>query len=164
MIDLARWCLETATQGTPVLGICFGFQLLGEALGGHVACNPAGPEDGSLGVQLTPEGRRDPLFEGLPDRLVVHQRHSDTLVRGPTDPGVVHLASSGPAPWQAFGWGPNLRAVQFHPEMTAARLETIMAAWQIRGGQTLPSPAAPGVLKNWVRHWITGRSARSLAH
>jgi len=50
----------------PVLGVCFGHQLLGWALGDVVERNPAGPECGVRTVTLTAAGVADPLFAGLP--------------------------------------------------------------------------------------------------
>lgn len=153
MAGLARWALAAADVGIPVLGVCFGHQLLGEALGGRVERNPRGGEYGTISVNLTDEGRRDPLFEGLGDTLEVQATHEDALVRPPTAYGAVRLAGNANTAVQAFGAGPYLRAVQFHPEMSA---EILALKLEVSGVQaeTWPSPHGLRVLRNWDRHWV----------
>lgn len=118
MDALGGWLLSAAAR-IPVLGVCFGHQLLAHALGGRVERNPRGPEAGTCEVTLTPAGRADPLFQRLPARLAVQQSHSDHVSALP--PGAILLAGNGHAPVQAFAHGPRIRAVQFHPELDAAR-------------------------------------------
>ena len=60
---LARMAHEA---GCPVLGICYGAQILAAALGGEVGELEAGVRVGSHEVRLTPQGREDPVFAGLP--------------------------------------------------------------------------------------------------
>lgn len=155
MERLAEWTLEAATKGVAVLAVCFGHQLVGEALGGRVEANPAGPEEGTAAVDLTEAGRRDPLFAGLPPRIAVQQTHRDALVRPPADPAVVLLATGERCAWQAFAWGERLRAVQFHPELRAETLARLLAA---RGtpGEVHPSDHGRRVLRNWDERFVRG--------
>lgn len=109
--DLIR---EAVEAGKPFLGVCLGVQLLATALGAPVyAAEPA--EVGLLEVELTPEGRADPLFAGLDDRFVSLQWHGDTF---DLPEGSVRLASSPPIPNQAFRFGERAYGVQFHLEVT----------------------------------------------
>lgn len=95
----------------PILGICFGHQILAQALGGNVARNPFGREIGTVEVN---KNEHDPLFEGLDDRFVINATHVDSIERRP--PGAKVLASTSLEPTAAFrvgrAWG-----VQFHPEV-----------------------------------------------
>jgi GMP synthase-like glutamine amidotransferase len=72
-------------------------------------------EVGLLPVELTPEGRRDPLFEGLDDQLVSLQWHGDTFE---LPDGAAHLARSPQVANQAFRSGDRAYGVQFHLEVT----------------------------------------------
>ncbi len=151
----ADFCLAAADRGVPVLGVCFGHQLLGEALGGRVERNPAGPERGTVRVRLTAEGRVDPLFAGLPALLEVQATHQDALLEPPTAAGVVRLAENENTAWQAFARGP-IRCVQFHPEMTGRRLAAILAA-RGREGTTRESPHGADLLRRWDEAFVLTR-------
>ena len=115
---LGRWALAMAAH-TPVLAICFGHQLVGEALGGRVEANPKGPEWGTVDVALNDAGRADPLFTDLPDVLRVQALHRDVVLTEPEPHRFTRLAGNDSTPLQAFAVGPWLRAVQFHPELSA---------------------------------------------
>ena len=105
---------EAVEAGRPFLGVCLGVQLLAAALGARVYAAER-PEVGLLEVELTAEGRADPLFAGLDDRLVSLQWHGDTF---DLPAGAVRLARSPTVPNQAFRAGERAYGVQFHLEVT----------------------------------------------
>lgn len=151
---VGRWALAMAAH-TPVLAVCFGHQLVGEALGGRVDLNPRGPEWGTVAVPLTQAGRRDPLFTGLPDTLLVQQLHRDVVLSEP-DPGrFTRLAGTENTPLQAFAVGPWLRAVQFHPELSAEALQVVFDArgWDPTHA-VCKSDHGAAIIANWVRHYV----------
>lgn len=110
----ASWLPEVLRRGTPVLGICYGHQLLAHALGGEVGPNPRGREIGTIDVTLTDEGRRDPLLSHRGPELVVSASHRQSVLRLPA--GARQLASNALDPNQAFAIGARAWGVQFHPE------------------------------------------------
>jgi GMP synthase (glutamine-hydrolysing) len=122
-VAIERWIRELVAARAPFLGICYGHQLLGRAAGGEVGYHPRGREAGTVSVELTLEGGRDPLFDGIPARFAAHATHAQSVLRLP--PGAVHLAFNGFEPNHSFRVGESAWGVQFHPEYT----REIMAAY-----------------------------------
>jgi GMP synthase (glutamine-hydrolysing) len=163
MEALGAWLVAAAAR-TPVLGVCFGHQLLAHALGAAVERHPAGPESGTVEVELTDAGAADPLFDGLPRRVAVQHGHEDHVPELPR--GAVLLARNAHTPVQAFAHGPRIRAVQFHPEFDAARARAFAEAerdWLEAARPGLadaalrsirPTPEATRVLVNWVEGYV----------
>ena len=105
----------------PTLGICLGAQLLAAALGADVYPGPGGKEIGWSPVYAVPDVQAPPWFESVLERgLRVLHWHGDTF---DIPDGAIHLASSAQYPNQAFAVGDYALGLQFHPEVTAERLE-----------------------------------------
>jgi GMP synthase (glutamine-hydrolysing) len=102
---------ELLRSGVPVLGICYGMQLIAHHLGGLVA--PASKRE--YGPALLAVDDPAGLFEGLPAELPVWMSHADHVLRLP--PGFHGLASSSNAPVAAFSDGAGVLGIQFHPEV-----------------------------------------------
>ena len=98
----------------PLLGICFGHQMIAQALGGEVKKNPRGREIGTVRVQRLLD---DPLFAGLPRSFDMNATHVDAVVELP--PHAEVLATTSLDPVAAFRVGDRVKAVQFHPEFDA---------------------------------------------
>ncbi len=114
----AEWLLGAVEQKIPLLGICYGHQLLAHALGGLVGDNPLGREYGTFEVRLTPEAAADPLLCDFPSPLKVHLGHVQSVLRLPE--GARRLAYNDRDENQAFAYGSRAWGVQFHPEFDAA--------------------------------------------
>jgi len=104
---------ELLELGIPVLGICYGMQLMVHELGGKVEQAPAG-EFGRSRLTLSDGGGT--LLEGLPTEQQCWMSHRDTVFEPP--PGFTALASSTESPVAAVEDTPRgLYGIQFHPEV-----------------------------------------------
>ena len=105
--DPAIW-----TGGIPVLGICYGLQLMAHSLGGEVASSTK-REYGPASVQITTE---DGLFRGLDRRQPVWMSHGDRIVRPPV--GFVTTAETETSAFAGLADpARSLYGIQFHPEV-----------------------------------------------
>ncbi len=99
--------------GVPVLGICYGFQLMAAALGGTVARTGTAEYGGTALTVTAPDAA---LFSELPDALSVWMSHGDAVTQEP--PGFHVTARTAATPVAAFEHrGRRLAGVQFHPEV-----------------------------------------------
>ncbi len=128
MLQLGEDLLRVGARGTPVLGVCFGHQLLARAAGGAVAQNPRGREIGTVRVQLTEAGRKDPLFApwAKGHDVEVQATHVDAV--DPLPPGATVLASNENTAAQAFRLSETVAGVQFHPEIWAEAMRDLIAS------------------------------------
>lgn len=162
----AVWLREAAHAGLPLLGICYGHQLIAHALGGEVGWNPHGREIGTVHIDCLTDAGDDPLFTPLPDAFAAHATHLQSVLRLPE--GAVRLARSAQDGCHAFRWGRCAWGVQFHPEFgtrlmhgyIAARCDKLRAEGidrQVIDRTVTAAPVARRVLRRFVHH------ARSLS-
>ena len=131
-VACSDWIGKVWAHNIPILGVCYGHQLLADALGGEVGASPAGREMGA--VEVTQRGR-DPIFSGLSERFEVWQTHIDEVTHLP--PQAEIIASNEHCRVQAMAIGDHCRSVQWHPEMNQkilahyvdARVKVIDEAW-----------------------------------
>jgi GMP synthase (glutamine-hydrolysing) len=98
--------------GIPVLGICYGMQLLARSLGGRVE----GAEVGEFGRSTLAVREHGRLFAGLPMEQTCWMSHRDSVFEAP--PGFTALASSTESPVAAFeSVERDVYGIQFHPEV-----------------------------------------------
>ena len=111
--DAYRMDPEILDAGVPILGICYGHQLIGEMTGGTVA-NNGSSEFGRTTLQMTSPGR---LLADFPQSLEVWMSHRDAVTKPP--PGFIATASTPGAAVAAMeDPARGLYGVQFHPEVT----------------------------------------------
>eukprot|EP00744_Colponema_vietnamica_P002630 GILI01004095.1.p1 GENE.GILI01004095.1~~GILI01004095.1.p1 ORF type:complete len:310 (+),score=99.41 GILI01004095.1:49-978(+) len=132
-LEIARRAYEV---GVPSFGSCWAVQIAATAAGGICRANPKGREMGiARKIQLTPEGRAHPMYEGKPTVFEAFISHLDEVTHLPV--GGVHLASNPFTRIQAASithkngtfWG-----LQYHPEydlkelarLTYCRIDKLM--------------------------------------
>jgi len=156
----AEGLAASVKKGVPVLGICFGHQLLAAALGGEAGFNPSGRNTGTLLYRPSPAAAEDPLLGALPDPFPAQASHAQRVLRLP--PGAVLLASAETDPIAAFRIGRRAWGVQFHPEFDAAVTREYVEAYRkdlAAGGRDPDSlldsvretPEAAAILRRFAR-------------
>ena len=105
---LVDYVAEAAASGCPVLGVCYGHQVLAEALGGRVA----GMDGFEIGYNEISRLREDPLFDGLGDAFTAFTTHGDAVAELPPSATLLAENEHGVHAFRdGHCWG-----VQFHPE------------------------------------------------
>ena len=132
---------ELLEAGVPVLGICYGQQLLAQALGGEVARTQTA-EFGRTRLTLAAGGGR--LLAGQPHEQTVWMSHNDAVVRPPE--GAPVLAATDHSPVAAFeDTDRRIYGVQYHPEVshTPRGLEVFRSFLE-----------ATGARRHWTSHSV----------
>ena len=112
---------EIFNIGIPVLGICYGSQLMAHVLGGSVATAPVS-EYGKTEVSVDAKSK---IFEGVQDKTICWMSHTDYIEKAPEDFNIV--GSTPVCPVAAMECvEKNLYAVQFHPEVMHTKEGTKM--------------------------------------
>jgi GMP synthase-like glutamine amidotransferase len=106
----------------PVLGICLGSQLIADVLGTKVYPNRY-KEIGWFPIQLTDVSQSSPIFGAVPREMTVFHWHGDTF---DLPHGATHIASSMGCSNQAFTYGKNVVALQFHLEATSVSVQEMV--------------------------------------
>jgi GMP synthase-like glutamine amidotransferase len=106
-------------EAVPILGVCFGAQLIAAALGTQVFHGSV-REIGWTPISITPHGQVDSLLGYLPENATVFQWHSDGFE---LPAGAIRLASSTHYSTQAFRVGKTIYGLQFHLEVTPRMIE-----------------------------------------
>ncbi|MBX7020857.1 glutamine amidotransferase, partial [Providencia rettgeri] len=118
--NLAAWIRERYQTQMPLLGICYGHQLMAHALGGRVDYAPKGAEVGYLPVQLSEQAQHHELLADLPMQFPALLTHQQSVLSLPDHVEV--LGRSAQDPHQILRYGPSQWSVQFHPEFFAGLL------------------------------------------
>jgi GMP synthase (glutamine-hydrolysing) len=167
MLRAEPYIRDIVAAEAPLLGICFGHQLVAQALGGDVQRNPRGREIGT--VPLTRVGD-DPLFAGLSDALLVNATHVDSVVVLP--PRATVIARTALDDNAVVAFGPAARGVQFHPEIDKGVMRSyVEVRWTTLVDEGLDAegihahvsetPDAGELLCNFVRAFVLSPARRA---
>lgn len=124
-------------KGVPILGVCFGHQIIGEIHGGMISNDREQTKMGSYEVSLTEEGKRDPLMSTLPETFYAQYAHKDSVTTMPE--GATLLATGATCRFSALKYGDKIYTIQFHPEIE-----------RFNFGQHYASPEASGLVQKWI--------------
>ena len=152
IIKLLNFTEKLIKNNKKILGICFGHQILGKALGANVIKNPLGWELGSYDISLTKTGKESILFDGFSDNETVYESHQDVVMN---IPDYFNVLANTEKSIQAFEYNSGIYGVQFHPEFS---WDIIKKYVSIRSalGVTVDDPSVPesnhgeAVLHNFI--------------
>ena len=129
LVGVATAIRRAVDNEVPYLGLCLGGQLLAYAMGARVKKHTSS-SIGFYEVQFTEEGRKDPLFAGLPGYQQVIHWHEDTF---DIPEGAVQLATNPHTQNQAFRYGRYAYGTQYHIELTPGMLDIWLYDPEYRG-------------------------------
>lgn len=117
----AQWIADNDGK-VPVLGVCFGHQIVAHGLGGEISWLKGQSEYGTGDIRLEPGATSDLLFKGIPGVFQAQIAHSQTVTRLPTGAKLLATNDFGvqAARLSQTSWG-----VQFHPEYDAGIMRVL---------------------------------------
>lgn len=153
----AAWIAQAHDEGLPMLGVCYGHQLLAHALGGVVGPNPHGRRMGSFEVEIL--DRDDALLGSFAPGADFQATHVEVVLELPKGARVISRAAGDPHHALYFGnlsWG-----LQFHPEFDVDIMDcyircrrSVLSGEGIYADRLLdslrPSPLGPAVLQRFA--------------
>jgi GMP synthase (glutamine-hydrolysing) len=166
----AGWLADAHPTGLPILGVCYGHQLIAHALGGRVGPNPNGRRMGSLEVEIIDPD--DALLGAFAPSRYFQATHVEAVLEPPSGARIIAQGIGDDHHGLYFGhatWG-----LQFHPEFDVEIMDCyIRSRASVLAGEgfyadkllaTLrPTPCGPRVLKRFAdlvnQAWRPDRSA-----
>lgn len=110
-IRVEKYIQKLSKTNIPLLGICYGHQLINKALGGKSDYNKKGKEIGIVKIRKT---TNDPLLTNIPKIFYAYETHYQTAIK--LSKGAIVLAKNQKENHQAIRFSKNIWGVQFHPE------------------------------------------------
>ena len=129
--DVLSLMPQVTEHDIPFLGCCYGIGILGQHLHGDVSKRAFGEPVGISACEVTPQGKADPLLDGVPTAFDAFVGHKEALQSLPE--GCAHLVRSETCPFQMVRYATNVYATQFHPEADAAGFETRINIYKNKG-------------------------------
>jgi GMP synthase-like glutamine amidotransferase len=129
--------LHAVEKQIPILGICFGHQIIGNIYGGMVGNDLEQHKHGAYEVALTDAGKSDRLFSAMPPVFYAQYAHKDSVTNLPE--GATLLATGAACKYSALRYGDRVYTVQFHPEVR-----------KMPAGPEHESPESSLLVQHWI--------------
>jgi GMP synthase-like glutamine amidotransferase len=158
MAPLEDFIRELAAARMPLIGVCFGHQIIAEALGGEVVKSDKG---WGVGLQQYRIEQAHAWMESGPQQVAIYAYHQDQVVKCPASAQV--FLSSEFCPFAGLNYGDSIISVQAHPEFEADfenfLLETfggsvVPAAVTARAQATMSGSADTRLLASWFANFF----------
>ena len=141
MLKLETFIRELVARQIPLVGICFGHQIVAKALGGEVVKSEKG---WSVGVSTYAITGKHPWMEQTSDDIRIYSFHQDQVVQLPA--GAEIFLSSEFCPNAGYTYGDSVMTIQAHPEFEEIYEVTLL---NLYAGNIVPRPAAEKALR-WI--------------
>lgn len=128
----------------PVLGVCFGHQIIGEMHGGMIGNDLEQKKMGAYKVSLTEAGKEDILFGALPNTFFAQYAHKDSITALPV--GATLLATGENCKYSALRYGARVYTIQFHPEVE-----------KMPRGPEHPTQESSRIVRIWIEKVVGAR-------
>ena len=167
---LKAFLRRARAAGVPIIGVCFGHQIMAESFGGRAEKSDKG---WGVGVQQYELGRAPAWIGDAPARISVHVLHQDQVTAVPDD--ATCLASSPFCEYAMLAYGdpeaPEAISIQSHPEFDEAFMRALV---ERIGGDRIPREAADAALASlgapaspdfvrWSLEWLRALRERRAA-
>lgn len=150
---------EIVVVGAPYVGICFGHQLLAQALGARVARAADGWQVGAHDYDIV---ARTPWMDPPAGRITLIASHQDQVVELPKGATLLARGADGGCPVAGFTVGSRAWTLQAHPEfvppladhLLAGRIELIGAPRVATARATLARPLDRALVARWIARFF----------
>ena len=140
MLGLEGFIREIYQGGIPLVGICFGHQIIAQALGGEVVKSDKG---WSIGVQSYGIDKPQEWMTRAPAQVNIYAFHQDQITRLPASASV--FSSSEFCPYAGLSYGDSIISIQAHPEFEE---QYQLGLIDLYGGNVVPQAVATEALDN----------------
>lgn len=150
---LETFIRELNTRRVPLVGLCFGHQLIAKSLGGRVSNNPGGWRFGVAETSLIVQA---PWMRPARQQFSLHACHSEQVTQLP--PEALLLGGDALCPIGAFAIGQHIFTTEYHPEFTTNFMQALAEAYRGEvpdlvldtGVQQLQASVDSEVFARWV--------------
>lgn len=169
MLSLESFIRTLYEEKKPLVGICFGHQIIAQALGGSVTKSDKGWGIGLHRYKVdVAQSWMDAAPSSAPENISIYAFHQDQIIQLPAAASV--FLSSDFCPYAGLTYGVSILSVQAHPEFEASYEHALIdiyagnivpesvAANALVGMQGVDSLADTQILANWIAHFFVNQS------